>query len=148
VADQITPHLDESLGELKAPDRDAIVLRFLEGRSFAEVAAALGTTEAAAKMRVGRALDRLRGALGRHGVVVTLAALGPALVLHAAPAMSATLLAQTTGAALAASTPTPNLLPIVNEAIKLMALQKLKTSLVAAALSVLLIGGGVTTYVL
>jgi len=45
VWDEIRPHLDEAIGQLGASDRDAIVLRFLEGRTFAEVGTALGTSE-------------------------------------------------------------------------------------------------------
>src|SRR5258705_49838 len=146
VWDQIRPHLDEAIGHLGASDRDAIVLRFLEGRSFAEVAVALGTSEAAAKMRVGRALDKLRHAIGRHGATVTLAALAAALAAHSASAAPTALMAKIASGVLAASAPAPNLLLLVNEAIKLMTLQKLKTTLVAAALALLLLGGGATLF--
>jgi RNA polymerase sigma-70 factor (ECF subfamily) len=47
----------ESLGE---GDREVLVLRYLEGLPFAAVAAALGITENAAKVRHFRALERLR----------------------------------------------------------------------------------------
>jgi len=146
VWDQIRPHLDKAIGQLGASDRDAIVLRFLEGRSFAEVGAALGTTEAAAKMRVGRALEKLRHAIGRNGATVTLVALTTTLAAHSASAAPAALMAKIGTAALAMSAPAPNLLILVNESIKLMTLQKLKTTLAAAALAMLLLGGGVTLF--
>ncbi len=146
VWDQIRPHLDESIAQLGPGDRNALVLRYLEGRSFAEVGAALGTSESAAKMRVGRALDKLRHALGRRGVIVTLAVLAPALTANAAPVVPTALLAQIASAVLTASAPAPSLLTLINEAIKLMTLQKLKAALIAAAMTLLLIGGGVAVF--
>jgi DNA-directed RNA polymerase specialized sigma24 family protein len=39
------------------------VMRIVEGRSYAEIAHALGSNEAACKMRLSRALRRLRNEL-------------------------------------------------------------------------------------
>jgi RNA polymerase sigma-70 factor (ECF subfamily) len=47
----------EALGQV---DREVLVLRYLEGLPFAEVAVVLGITENAAKVRHFRALERLR----------------------------------------------------------------------------------------
>jgi RNA polymerase sigma-70 factor (ECF subfamily) len=52
------------LEALAGPDREVLLLRYLEQMAAAEVAAVLGITEAAAKKRALRALRRLRGALG------------------------------------------------------------------------------------
>ena len=49
--EHIRPLLDAALDELSAADRDAINLRFLEQRSLAEVGAALGANEDAARTR-------------------------------------------------------------------------------------------------
>ena len=141
VWDQITPHLDEALNTLGDHDRNAVVLRFLEGRSFAEVGAALGTSEAAAKMRVSRALDKLRHALGRRGTTVTVAALLTALSAHAASAAPVALVAQITSVSVAVAAPGPHLLPLVNEALKLMTMKKLKIVLVTALATLLIFGG-------
>src|SRR2546421_11369924 len=46
---QIEPLLEEAMSRLRTGDRNALVLRFLEERRFAEVAGVLGTSEAAAK---------------------------------------------------------------------------------------------------
>lgn len=140
VWDQITPHLDEALNSLGSHDRNAVVLRFLEGRSFAEVGAALGTSEAAAKMRVSRALDKLRRALGRRGTTVTVAVLLTALSAHAASAAPAALVAQITSVSLAAA-PGPHLLTLVNEALKLMTMKKLKIALITALATLLIFAG-------
>ena len=54
----------EALESLKPTERDAVVLRYDAELSYAEVAAACGIDEAAARKRVSRALERLRSALG------------------------------------------------------------------------------------
>ena len=54
------PLLDDAMHELKETDREAILLRYFENRPFAEVGAKLGLNENAARMRVERALEKLR----------------------------------------------------------------------------------------
>jgi len=55
---------------LAAPfaDRQAIYLHYVDGLSFAEVGEVLGSSETAARVRVHRALKRLRGRLGPESV--------------------------------------------------------------------------------
>jgi RNA polymerase sigma factor (sigma-70 family) len=65
---QIAPLLDAAMGKLGSKDHDALVLRFFENKNFAEVGAALGANEDAAKMRVSRALEKLRRFFKKHGV--------------------------------------------------------------------------------
>ena len=86
--EDVAPLLDEAIGRLRPRDRDAVVLRFLERRSLAEVGAALGVSEHAAQMRVSRALEKLRTTFGRRGVVlpaVVLVVLIETHAVHAAP---------------------------------------------------------------
>jgi RNA polymerase sigma factor (sigma-70 family) len=89
VWQQVRPVLDDALHELNAADREAVVLRFLEDRPLREVGARLGLNENAARMRVDRALDKLRGQLARRGITSTASGLTAALaigVLTPAPA--------------------------------------------------------------
>lgn len=67
---QVEPILDDEMAGLPEPDRIAILLRFFEGKSFAEVGRAIGLSEDSAQKRVSRALDKLRGALQGRGVTV------------------------------------------------------------------------------
>jgi RNA polymerase sigma factor (sigma-70 family) len=97
----VRPVLDEALAELADADRDAILLRFFEGRAFAEVGAQLRLTENTARMRVERALDKLRQRLGRRGVRSTTAALALALAAQGAIAAPAGLVGVVSGTALA-----------------------------------------------
>jgi RNA polymerase sigma factor (sigma-70 family) len=119
---QIAPLLDAAVADLRETDRRALVLRFFENRSLGEVGQALGIHEDAARMRVNRALDRLRTALRRRGVVSTAPVIAEVISAHsvqAAPALlakSVTILAIAKGAAAGAST-----LNLIHGALKLMA---------------------------
>ena len=75
---------DAALAALSARDREAVLLRFFEQRSFSDVAAGLGTTEDAAKMRVGRALRKLRAFLQHRGAAVNATVLATCLGGYAA----------------------------------------------------------------
>jgi RNA polymerase sigma-70 factor (ECF subfamily) len=59
-----------ALGELRAPDREILALRFLLDLSEAETATALQLPKGTVKSRTARALVRLRGALANHKVEV------------------------------------------------------------------------------
>ena len=65
---QIAPMLDGAMERLGQKDHDALVLRFFENKTFAEVGATLGASEDAAKMRVNRALEKLRKFFTKRGV--------------------------------------------------------------------------------
>lgn len=84
---RLRPLLDAAIDELPETDRAAVVLRFLQRRPFAEIGAALRTTEDAARMRTDRALDKLRVALARRGITSSAAAL--AVVVSGQPLVSA-----------------------------------------------------------
>jgi RNA polymerase sigma factor (sigma-70 family) len=98
--DRLRPLLDEAMGELNEEDRDAVALRFFEGRAFAEIGAALRLTEDAARKRVERALGKLHQLLSRRGVTSTTAALGVALTEQAGIAAPAGLAASVVTGAL------------------------------------------------
>jgi uncharacterized protein (TIGR03435 family) len=141
---EMSPLLDEAMSRLGETDRDALVLRFFEGRSLAEVGTALGASEDAAKKRVTRALDKLRAAFAKRGVALTAAALAGVISansVQAAPAglaqtLSAAALAK--GAAAGSST-----LTLAKTALKIMAWTKAKIAIVAGA--GILLAAGTTT---
>jgi RNA polymerase sigma factor (sigma-70 family) len=127
--EQLRPLLDQALDRLGAADRDALVLRFFEQRSLAEVGHALGSNEDAARKRVTRALEKLRADLVRRGVTTPAAALSSVIAAHAIQTAPAGLAAALTTASLAgAATGTGATLT----AVKLMAMTKLKFGLVSA----------------
>jgi RNA polymerase sigma factor (sigma-70 family) len=101
--DQLRPILDSAVNELEDDDRSAVLLRFFEGKSFADVGEALGLNEDAARKRVDRSLDRLHGLLARRGVTSTAAALATILASQPVVAAPAGLAVTTTAGALAAA---------------------------------------------
>ena len=80
--ERLRPVLDAVMHQLKETDREAILLRYFENRPFAEVGAKLGLNENAARMRVERALEKLRDILTKRGIT-TAAALASVISANA-----------------------------------------------------------------
>ena len=80
---RVRPLIDDALLALPEKDRAAVLLRYFEGRPFAEIGAALELEENAARMRIERALDRLQGALAKRGITSTTATLASVLAVPA-----------------------------------------------------------------
>jgi RNA polymerase sigma factor (sigma-70 family) len=133
---QIAPLLETALGQLGHRDHDAVVLRFFEGKDFKQVGAALGTGEDAAKMRVSRAVEKLRKFFSRRGVTLSAAAIAGAVSansVQAAPVgLALAAAAAAKGSALSAST-----LALVKGTLAVMAWAKMKTAALLGALAVL-----------
>src|ERR1017187_10455239 len=141
---QISPLLDDAMGRLGEKDRNAIVLRFFENKNLSEVGAALGASEDAAKMRVNRALEKLRKIFSKRGVTLSATLIAGAVSansVQAAPvglAKTISVIAVAKGAAAGGST-----LTLVKGALKIMAWTKAKTAVVVGV-SVLLAAGTTT----
>ena len=144
---QIAPLLDGALEQLGQKDHDALVLRFFENRTFAEVGATLGASEDAAKMRVNRALEKLRKFFTKRGVSSTTAIIAGMIAansVQAAPvalAKSVIAVAIAKGAAASGST-----LTLIKGALKIMAWTKAKIT-VFTAVGILLVASTTTAVV-
>jgi RNA polymerase sigma factor (sigma-70 family) len=134
--EKLRPTLDDAMHELKETDREAVLLRYFENRQFAEVGAKLGLNENAARMRVERALEKLRGIFAKRGVTTAtaLASVISANAIQIAPANLAAIL--TTTSIATAGTGTFTLL-------KIMTATKIKL-----AFSALVVAGAVTAFVI
>jgi RNA polymerase sigma factor (sigma-70 family) len=140
VWEQLAPELDAALGELGEADRDALLLRYFEGKSAREMAQALGTSDEAAQKRVSRALQRLREAFARRGVAVGAGAVLAAVSAYAVQAAPAGLAATiSTAAALAGNALHASTLIAGT---KLIAMTTLQKALLAATLT-LAVGLGI-----
>lgn len=86
---RLGPVLDEVIDRLSRDDRDVVILRFFERRAFAEIGRTLRLSEDAARMRVQRALEKLRRLLEERGFTSATGVLATVLTAHttvAAPA--------------------------------------------------------------
>jgi RNA polymerase sigma factor (sigma-70 family) len=106
----LRPLIDETLDELAAADRHAVLLRFFAGRSLAEIGGELGVSEEASRKRVTRAIERLRQRLTRRGITTTSGALAAALSAAPASAVPAALASTLAGHAMAGATVTGGVL--------------------------------------
>lgn len=140
---RIEPHLDAAMSQLGQKDHDALVMRFFEGRNFRDVSAVLGTTEPAAKMRVNRALEKLRAFFVKRGVTISVAVIAGAVSAHSVQAAPASLAAKVTVAAVKGAFVTSSTLTLIETTLKYMTYLKLKTA-AAFGVAALLVAGTTT----
>ena len=98
---QLAPILDDIIGELDAPDRYAIILRYFERYDFRAVGGSLGISDDAAQKRVSRAVEKLRELLARRGATLTGLVLAGILAEKSVQAAPVKLAAAVTASALA-----------------------------------------------
>ncbi|HTH45965.1 MAG TPA: sigma-70 family RNA polymerase sigma factor [Candidatus Limnocylindria bacterium] len=137
---QIEPLLDTAMAELGEQDHHALVLRYFEGRNFKDVSVALGTSEAGAKMRVSRALEKLRKFFARRGLTFTAAAVAGAVAANSVQAAPPGLAATVTAGALKGTAVTASTFSLLKTTLKLMAWSKLKTAVVVTAAAFTAVG--------
>jgi len=97
VWEQLRPALDAAMHDLRERDREIVLWRFFEKRALEEISSRLGLSENAARMRVERALEKLRVSLERRGITSTAAAIALAIPTQAVVAAPAGLAATIAG---------------------------------------------------
>ncbi len=129
-----------TLALLPAVQREALILRYLEGRSQAEAALELGCPEETVHTRVTRGISKLRSVLKRKGVDLSVSMLVPLLgeIGTPPPSLNANIVSVCTGRCLASS----NALEIAREVFKSMFINRAMWC-TAAALFVLVCSIGV-----
>jgi RNA polymerase sigma factor (sigma-70 family) len=142
---QIAPLLDTAMAQLPEKDHDAVVLRFLEGRSFKDVSAALGTSEGGAKMRVNRALDKLRKFFNQRGLTFSAAMIAGAVSANSVQAAPIGLATSVTVAAVKGTAVTTSTLTLIQTTLKIMAWTKLKTAVLVGTIAIMAAGTATVT---
>ena len=133
--EQIAPYLDEALGELSEPERDAVLLRYFKNQDLRTVGAALGISDDAAQKRVSRAVERLREFFAKRGVTVGVSGLAVVISANAIQAAPVGLVvAISTAATLTTATVATTATITATKAIAMTALQK---TILAATVAVL-----------
>ena len=129
---QLSPVIEDALHELSDQDRHAILLRYFQNKTLHEVGAGLNLTENAARMRVDRALDKLRGKLARRGITTPASALAAVISANAVQSAPAGFAATISTAAMAGSALHVSTLIAATKTIAMTTLQK---TIVASALA-------------
>jgi uncharacterized protein (TIGR03435 family) len=138
---QIAPLLDGAMEHLGKKDHDALVLRFFENKNFREVGTALGASEDAVKMRVNRALEKLRKFFTKRGVSSTTAILAGTISANSVQAAPVALAKSVTAVAIVkGSIATASTLTLVKGTMKIMTMLKLKTAAAIGAAVILATG--------
>jgi RNA polymerase sigma factor (sigma-70 family) len=128
---ELSPLLDDAVADLRASDRDAIVLRFFQNRSLAEVGATLGASEDATRMRVNRALEKMRKFFVQRGVTISSTAIAGTLSANSAHAVPAGLAAIISANVISGTTITSAATAAATKALAMTTFQK---AIVTAAL--------------
>jgi RNA polymerase sigma factor (sigma-70 family) len=138
---ELSPKLDEAMAGLGTSERDALVLRYFQNKSMAEVGKFLGLAENTAQKRVSRALEKLRKSFAKRGVSSTTAILAGAISAHSVQAVPATLSKSVTTVALAkGATASTSTVTLIKGALKIMACTKMKATMVAGVVALLVAG--------
>ncbi|HTR41932.1 MAG TPA: sigma-70 family RNA polymerase sigma factor [Pseudomonadales bacterium] len=131
---QIAPLLEDALGRLNKKDYDAVVLRFFENRSFGEVGTALGIREDTARMRISRALEKLRKYYSKRGVASTTAVIAGAISANSVQAAPITLAPSVSAIAIAkGATASASTLTLIKGTMKTMLWLKIKFAAMVCA---------------
>jgi len=147
--DAIRPEIDRALARLRAPDRDAIALRYLQARPLADVAAALGVSEEGAARRIRRALAKLRDHFARRPIAPSVPLLSAALERFSTHTSVPPALVQSATSAALGGACSPFSALIAKGATNMIFWSSIKWPLAAAALLILTIvaGLGATSFV-
>ena len=144
---QIAPLLDAAMEKLNRKDHDALVLRYFENKNFSEVGLALGASEDTARMRVNRALEKLRKFFSKRGIDSTTAVIAEQISANSVQASPVALAKSVTAAAIAkGAAASGSILTLVKGALKIMAWTKAKMA-IAVGVGVLLAAGTTTVTV-
>jgi RNA polymerase sigma factor (sigma-70 family) len=129
----LVPMLDEALLRLRDPDRLAVIMHFMEGQTYQQVASALGVGEDAARKRVSRSLDQLTQFFRSRGFATPSLTAGAPLFTLSAHAAPTGLASSATSAALSVAHSAASTSTFIKGALKIMAWTKTKTGLVSGA---------------
>ena len=138
--EEVAPLLDDQVLHLGKKDQEAILLRFYERKSLAEVGEAMGIGEEAARKRVERAVGKLREKLSGKGVEVEAGSLGAMVLAHAAEGGGAAGLAEKVMAGIGGGAGNGTAGLIAKGAEKMMVWAKVKVA--ALVVGVVLAGAG------
>src|SRR4029077_18138559 len=140
VWERIRLTLYTAMSKLNGRDRNAVLLRYFEGKSLRAIGLAMGLSDDAAQKRVSRALDKLRALLTRGGATISGSSLSAILNTGAMAQPRSGLAMSVAQASLARAAVASG---SCSRPVRRQTLASAKTKLAVACLLALLIGGGV-----
>ncbi len=149
--EQVSQSIDAALARLSAAQRDAVVGVYLEGRTQAEVARALGVPAGTVDSRCRTGISKLRRILSGSGLSVVAVALGDMLLENAGSAALPSVFSSLpeTCAAFAAKGAAGagggNALRLAEGTMKMMTATKIKAAAAVLCVTTVLCGGGALT---
>lgn len=131
---ELRPVIEDVMPELDEKDQHAVLLRYFQNKTLNEVGAALNLTANAARMRVDRAVDKLRDKLARRGITTSTSALAAVVSANAVQAAPAGFAASVSTAAIAGSAVQVSTIAAATQTIAMTTIQKtIVTTALAAA---------------
>ena len=91
---EVSPYVDEALGQIDDQLRQVLVKHFLEGQTTRQVAESLGCSQATVSRKVSAGLGSLRAVLKKRGIIVAAISLSGLMAQNAAQAAPAVLVAE------------------------------------------------------
>ena len=145
--ERIEPHFHDALIRLRPEDREAVLLRFVQEQSFIEIGVNLGVSENTARMRVSRAIEKIKNHFSKVGITVSSAILAGLLLEKSSQATPALLLSKlpNLGGLSGSGGVSQSTATIASQASRQMALSKMAIPIVGVV-GVLLIAGGPALY--
>jgi RNA polymerase sigma factor (sigma-70 family) len=116
----LAPVLDEVVEKLGSADRQSILLRYYQQKSFAEIAQALAIGEPAARKRISRAIEKMRAMLAGRGMGFAAGTLAAGMLSYTSSAAPASTAASVAVVAATPSLASPTVLSLSRGALKMM----------------------------
>ena len=146
----MSPLLSDGLERLSQKDRDAILLHYYQRKTLAEVGGSMGVSEDAARMRVSRAVEKLRSFFRRKGQTMAIGAVATLLMANAVQAAPPTcgpaVVAAVCGSAGKAALAGGAAAALARATMHALWMAKLKTAAAVAAVTLLVPTAGLATY--
>jgi hypothetical protein len=133
------------MGELSAGDRDAVLLRFFQNKSLCDVGRQLGIKEDAARMRVNRALEKLRRFLTRRDASLSAAALAGILATNSVQAAPVNLAASVVATVVRGAIPGSSVALLAKGTLRVLAWARYKLMLGLGASAIVVAAAVVAT---
>jgi RNA polymerase sigma factor (sigma-70 family) len=136
----LAPVLDEVVEKLADADRQSILLRYYQRKSFAEIGQALAIGEPAARKRISRAIEKMRAMLSGRGMAFAAGTLAAGMLSYTSQPAPASTVASVAAITTTPGLASPTVLSLSHGALKMMPWTNAKIAACAGLLVLAAIG--------